>query len=67
MAGAVRRVERPADSKRMLSFVIFTKGAILLILTVIVALQAEWLAALSTLALGLLILLAGAFVRRRGH
>ena len=51
----------------MLSFVIFTKGAILLSLTVIVALQAEWLAALGTLVLGLLILLAGAFARRRGH
>ena len=51
----------------MLSFVLFTKGTILLILTGIVALQAEWLAALGTLGLGLLILLAGAFVHRRGH
>lgn len=58
MPGPVRRVERPADSKRMLSFVLFTKGAILLILVVIVALQAEWLAALGTLGLGLLTFLA---------
>jgi hypothetical protein len=41
MAGGVRRGERPADSKRMLSFMLFAQGAILIILTAIVALQAE--------------------------
>lgn len=60
-------MERPADSKRMSSFILFTKSAILMILTVIVALQAEWLAALGTLGLGLLMLVAGALVRGRGH
>lgn len=67
MAGEVRRVERPADSKRMLSFMLLAQGAILIILTAIVALQTEWLGALGTLGLGLLFLLAGTFVRRRGH
>lgn len=47
-------MERPADSKRMLSFMLFAQGAILIILTAIVALQAEWLGALGTLGLGLL-------------
>ena len=58
---------RPADSKRMLSFMIFAQGAILIILTAIVVLRAEWLGAMGTLALGLLFLLGGTFVRRRGH
>ena len=67
MAGGVRRGKRPADSKRMLSFMLFAQGAILIILTAIVALQAEWLGALGALGLGLLFLLVGTFVRRRGH
>ena len=48
----------------MLSFMLFAQGAILIILTAIVALQAEWLGALG---LGLLFSLAGTFVRRRGR
>ena len=60
-------MERPADSKQMLSLILFAQGAILIILTVIVALQAEWLGALGALTLGLLFLLAATFVRRRGH
>ena len=60
-------MERPADSKRMLSFMLFAQGGSFLTLTAIVALQAEWLGALGTLGLGLLFLLAGTFVRRRGH
>ena len=67
MAGGVRRGERPADSKRMLSSMLFAQGAILIILTAIVALQAEWLGALGALGLGLLFLLVGTFVRRRGQ
>ena len=51
----------------MLSFMLFAQGVILIILSAIVALQAEWLGALGTLGLGLLFLLARAYVRRRGH
>ena len=58
-------MERPADNKRLLSFMLCTEGAILMFLTAIVALRAEWLAALATLGLSLLMLLAAALVRRR--
>lgn len=60
-------MERPAHIKRMLSFLLFAKGAILMILTAVVALRAEWLAALATLGVCVLMLLAGALVRRRSR
>jgi uncharacterized protein (TIGR03382 family) len=46
---------------------LFAQGAILIILTAIVALQAEWLGAAGALGLGLVFLLAGSFARRREH
>ncbi len=67
MAAGTRRVERPHRDKRMLSFMLFAQGAIVVILAVVVATRTTWAAALLVLALGLLFGVIGAVLRKRGY
>ena len=67
MAGGTRRVERPYRDKRMLSFMLFAQGAILVVLAVVAATRTAWAGVLLVLALGLLFGIIGAVLRRRGY
>ncbi len=67
MAAGTGRVERPGRDRRLLSFMLFAQGAILVILAVVAATRTAWAGALLVLALGLLFSVIGAVLRKRGY
>ena len=67
MATGTRRLERPDRDRRMLSFMLFAQGAVLVILAVVAATRTAWAGALLVLALGLLFGVIGTVLRKRGH